>query len=68
MVIQNTQSRVKIKSKLYGDVVRSRVSDRITLNSRGGEVTWQPVEREITQGIKTVHPHLKGGGYVAYPD
>ena len=31
----------------------------VMINGRGGEATWQPVERPIMRGIKTVDPHLK---------
>ena len=34
-------------------------SNGVAVNGRGVEATWQPVERLIARGIKTVDPHLK---------
>ena len=45
-------------------MVRSGASDRVAINGRCEEATWQPRERLIARRIRTVDLHLSGGGGV----
>ena len=62
---RNSKSNFLIKidsSEFYkraGDVARFGASDRVAIKGRGREAMWQPVERLISRGIKTVDPRLK---------
>ena len=45
-------------------MARSESSDRIAINNRGEEATWQREERLIARGFSAIDLHLSEEGYV----